>query len=140
MKLKSSSKLNKKYNIDEVIGNKILVNLIDLSSEVIEEHTYEEVKTILYVYDSYQIEIINNEQYIIDKYDELLANAKVKEYNEVADEVRNKRKRLLEETDNYAMSDRVMSDNMKQYRQDLRDITAQQGFPYNVIWPIKPEN
>jgi len=140
MKLKSSSKLNQKYNIDEVIGNKILVNLIDLSSEVIEEHTYEEVKTILYVYDSYQIEIINNEQYIIDNYNELLLNAKVKEYNEVADEVRNKRKRLLEETDNYAMSDRVMSDNMKQYRQDLRDITAQQGFPYNVIWPIKPEN
>lgn len=25
------------------------------------------------------------------------------------------------------------------YRQNLRDITAQSGFPHNVAWPIKPE-
>lgn len=25
------------------------------------------------------------------------------------------------------------------YRQALRDITAQEGFPYSVVWPAKPE-
>lgn len=25
------------------------------------------------------------------------------------------------------------------YRQALRDITTQEGFPYNVVWPTKPE-
>ena len=25
------------------------------------------------------------------------------------------------------------------YRQELRDITSQPGYPYNVIWPIQPE-
>lgn len=25
------------------------------------------------------------------------------------------------------------------YRQQLRDITLQSGYPYNVIWPVKPE-
>lgn len=25
------------------------------------------------------------------------------------------------------------------YRQALRDITAQEGFPKNVVWPVKPE-
>lgn len=25
------------------------------------------------------------------------------------------------------------------YRQQLRDITAQPGYPYNVIWPTQPE-
>jgi hypothetical protein len=25
------------------------------------------------------------------------------------------------------------------YRQSLRDITAQPGFPHNVTWPTKPE-
>ena len=37
--------------------------------------------------------------------------------------LRQYRNRLLAETDFYALSDVTMSDEMKQYRQDLRDIT-----------------
>ena len=37
--------------------------------------------------------------------------------------LRQKRNALLKETDFYALSDVTMSDEMKQYRQDLRDIT-----------------
>ena len=37
--------------------------------------------------------------------------------------LREKRNRLLAETDYYALSDVTMSDDMKKYRQDLRDIT-----------------
>ena len=37
---------------------------------------------------------------------------------------RQDRNRLLAETDFYALSDVTMSDEMKKYRQDLRDITV----------------
>ena len=37
--------------------------------------------------------------------------------------LRSRRDALLAETDFYALSDVTMSDEMKQYRQDLRDIT-----------------
>jgi hypothetical protein len=37
--------------------------------------------------------------------------------------LRQKRNNLLSATDFYALSDVTMSDEMKQYRQDLRDIT-----------------
>lgn len=54
-----------------------------------------------------------------------------------ATEVRSKRNSLLEETDFYGLSDVTMPDNIRQYRQALRDITSQPGFPENVVWPIK---
>jgi hypothetical protein len=52
--------------------------------------------------------------------------------------VRNKRDGLLSDTDWMALSDNTMSPEMVAYRQALRDITAQAGFPYEVIWPTKP--
>lgn len=55
-----------------------------------------------------------------------------------ASEVRSQRAVLLAETDWMALSDVVMSPEMTAYRQALRDITAQAGFPHNVIWPVKP--
>ena len=56
-------------------------------------------------------------------------------------DIRLKRKPLLEETDFYANSDVTMSDDMKTYRQNLRDITN--GLDtvekaQNVTWPTKP--
>ena len=38
-------------------------------------------------------------------------------------DLRNKRNNLLKETDYYALSDNTMSDEIKKYRKDLRDIT-----------------
>jgi hypothetical protein len=54
--------------------------------------------------------------------------------------VRRKRNILLKETDWTALSDVVMSTPMAEYRQALRDITSQEGFPYSVIWPTPPEH
>ena len=54
------------------------------------------------------------------------------------DNVRAHRNRLLSETDWTALSDNVMTPEMATYRQALRDITAQEGFPYSVTWPTKP--
>ena len=33
----------------------------------------------------------------------------------------------------------AISDKWVSYRQDLRDITVQEGFPHNITWPTKPE-
>ena len=46
---------------------------------------------------------------------------------------------LLEQTDWWATSDRTMTAEQTAYRQALRDITDQAGFPTNITWPTKPE-
>ena len=55
--------------------------------------------------------------------------------------LREKRNRLLAETDYYALSDVTMSDEMKKYRQDLRDLPAGKDTVEkcdNATWPTKP--
>ena len=55
--------------------------------------------------------------------------------------LRQDRNRLLAETDFYALSDVTMSDEMKKYRQDLRDITeglSTKEEVQAVEFPIKP--
>ena len=54
-------------------------------------------------------------------------------------EVRAERDRLIAETDWWAGSDRTMTQAQIDYRQALRDITNQDGFPNTVTWPTKPE-
>ena len=64
--------------------------------------------------------------------------AENKPQDQAEDAVRNKRDQLLNETDWMALSDVTMSAEMTSYRQALRDITDQTGFPYSVTWPTKP--
>ena len=46
----------------------------------------------------------------------------------------------LAETDYVALPDTPeMTDAMRTYRQALRDVPAQEGFPTNITWPEKPE-
>ena len=52
--------------------------------------------------------------------------------------LRNKRNQLLAETDFYALSDVTMSDEMKTYRQALRDLPANTSDPANHTYPTKP--
>jgi len=61
-----------------------------------------------------------------------------KPQDEAEQAIRNKRDQLLAETDWMALSDVTMSAEMQSYRQALRDITGQAGFPYSVTWPTKP--
>ena len=42
-------------------------------------------------------------------------------------------------TDWWGVSDRTMTTEQAAYRQALRDIPSQAGFPTNVTWPTKPE-
>jgi len=55
--------------------------------------------------------------------------------------LRARRNRLLAETDYYALSDVTMSDDMKTYRQNLRDLPAGKDTVAkceNATWPTKP--
>jgi len=54
-------------------------------------------------------------------------------------DIRDQRERLLSDTDWMALSDNTMTPEWASYRQALRDITAQEGFPFSVVWPAKPE-
>lgn len=56
-----------------------------------------------------------------------------------ASAIRAERDSLLAATDWTALSDVTMSPEMAAYRQALRDVTAQPGFPDTVTWPAKPE-
>ena len=49
------------------------------------------------------------------------------------------RNQLLAETDWTASSDVTMSDAMKAYRQALRDVPSQSGFPTTINWPTLGE-
>lgn len=52
--------------------------------------------------------------------------------------LRETRNFLLAETDVYALSDRTLSDEMKAYRQALRDLPANTSDPTKPTWPTKP--
>jgi hypothetical protein len=67
-------------------------------------------------------------------------------YNKLAVEARQKRNSLL-----ITQVDPIVSNPLRwaelsettqqqyiQYRRDLLDITLQEGFPYNIVWPTKP--
>jgi regulator of protease activity HflC (stomatin/prohibitin superfamily) len=55
-----------------------------------------------------------------------------------ADTARAKRDQLLAEVDWWASSDLTMTAEQIAYRQALRDITSQAGFPESIDWPTKP--
>ena len=123
----------------------------------------------IFVYDMYILETKNQnnlKERIKNNYDMWLDFVKQKEYDKLAEEIRTKRNKLLEDTDKEMCLDRlnlkmpkeltasnllvgmteffeglanIFNGNMAKYRQELRDITKQEGFPYNVIWPTKDE-
>lgn len=61
-------------------------------------------------------------------------------FEQKASEVRAQRNALLAECDFILMPDFPLNDKSmwEQYRQDLRDVTEQSGYPDVVIWPEKP--
>ena len=52
--------------------------------------------------------------------------------------LREKRDRLLAETDYLALADSTLTDEMRAYRQALRDLPANTEDPANPVWPTKP--
>ena len=69
------------------------------------------------------------------EYDEKIEKAK-------AESLRAERNKRLEETDSYAVTDRTLSDEMKEYRQKLRDLPSDLSSKWPDLeesdWPEKP--
>jgi hypothetical protein len=65
------------------------------------------------------------------------------EFDIAMEDLRAKRNKLLADTDHYALSDQTLSDDMKTYRQALRDITnglTTVADVEAVVFPTKPNN
>ena len=91
--------------------------------------------------------MVNGERIQLTAQEEAQRDAEEKAWNDGAYDremasLRSKRDNLLKETDYFALSDVVMSDDMKKYRQDLRDITNGVDTltkAKNKKFPTKPE-
>ena len=58
----------------------------------------------------------------------------------LASQIRQERNTMLSDCDWTQVSDAPVNQVAWQtYRQALRDVTSQEGFPYSVTWPTKPE-
>ena len=55
------------------------------------------------------------------------------------DALRRERNKRLAETDYLALADMTLTDQMRAYRQALRDLPANTADPANPVWPTKPE-
>lgn len=160
----------KKFKIEDLGNGKCVVSFFDNIVEQEISQVDSEETTIKYVYDMYKITINSRPNLIEElenKFDDWLMFAKDCEYEKLATEVRMKRNEMLKETDAEMCLDRMgldipeeitatnllsvvvavfkalreilMGKNAK-YRQELRDLTKQEGFPYNIVWPTKDEN
>lgn len=119
----------------------------------------EEVETehgIAYEYNAYITDLCLTEDKIIEQAEELYSLVKQAEIDRLSAEIREKRNQLLTESDKYMALDRldldtstaikflaslknIFNNDYAKYRQALRDITKQSGFPYDVEFPQKPE-
>lgn len=71
---------------------------------------------------------------------ELEQEYKARKDLEQASNIRNQRNQLLKDSDWTQVLDApVDKQAWANYRQQLRDITSQQGFPWSVQWPTQPE-
>lgn len=67
----------------------------------------------------------------------------VPSYDKQSQDVKSQRNLLLNNSDWTQIPNNPLTDQQKQdwavYRQELRDVTSQSGYPFNVIWPTPPQ-
>jgi len=63
--------------------------------------------------------------------------------SEATTEAKNKRNLLLQQSDWTQIPNNPLTVEQQElwavYRQELRDIPSQSGYPFNVVWPTQPE-
>jgi|11_taG_2_1085331.scaffolds.fasta_scaffold70960_2 hypothetical protein len=82
-------------------------------------------------------QVWNTDTQVWDVYEDDLPVATIPT-EELSSIERSERDRLLGQTDWWAMSDLTMTDAQTAYRQALRDVPEQSGFPNTITWPTKP--
>jgi len=89
------------------------------------------IKAILKINPNAEVSIIDNDINNIIWHNEtqpipvadIQAQFPIVEFDMAMENLRAKRNKLLADTDHYALSDQTLSDDMRTYRQSLRDIT-----------------
>ena len=169
MRVESRERPANSFILDNRKGNLIEVTFFDdIKSEMRKEQDSEN-EVEVFTYKVYKITTTfrdNLEEHIQNNLNDWLESLKEQEKNSLASEIREKRNKLLEESDKYMILDRltmnfpqeisltnvvsVLKDFFKtlsnikngswaKYRQELRDLPNQKGFPYDVKFPDKPE-
>jgi len=64
---------------------------------------------------------------------------KKKKQQDAENSIRAERNRLLQETDWMALSDSTLTPEWAAYRTALRNLPQSTDFPWNIVWPSKPE-
>lgn len=145
MQTESNEKPSQNFIMENYINNNVDIVFFDDVKEVTKEiHNQDGIKenTIVYEYNTYRItQRYRNtlEDDIRKNYSKYLEKAKKKEIKNLANEIRKRRDKLLVETDKYLLDDFPISPEEKEkykiYRNALREVPEQQGFPYCVSWP-----
>lgn len=169
MRVESRERPANSFILDNRKGNLIEVTFFDdIKSEMRKEQDSDN-EVEVFTYKVYKITTTfrdNLEEHIQNNLNDWLESLKEQEKNYLASEIREKRNKLLEESDKYMILDRltmnfpqeisltnvvsVLKDFFKtlsnikngswaKYRQELRDLPNQKGFPYDVKFPDKPE-
>lgn len=169
MRVESRERPANSFILDNRKGNLIEVTFFDdIKSEMRKEQDSDN-EVEVFTYKVYKITTTfrdNLEEHIQNNLNDWLESLKEQEKNSLASEIREKRNKLLEESDKYMILDHltmnfpqeisltnvvsVLKDFFKtlsnikngswaKYRQELRDLPNQKGFPYDVKFPDKPE-
>lgn len=166
MKLKSDNLPQNDFEINNIQGNECDVVFFDIKNHVKEQDAD---GNISYEYDSYTIKTTYRSNLgadISDNYEKWYNYAVQYNKDVLAAKIRAKRDKLLAESDKEMVIDRlgldipteftmttiisslkefftalkaITNNEWAQYRQQLRDITEQNGFPFNVEFPEKPK-
>jgi hypothetical protein len=144
-----------------------MTNIVITFAENIKENIFEYDNgklNVTYDYDKYETSILyrsDYEKFIEQNQEMLLEKAKQEDRKKLEKKIREKRNQLLAESDCEMALDRLnisipdgntfaswkpflkslgdkLSGDWARYRQALRDIPTQEGFPYKVQFPEKP--
>ncbi len=143
----SDTRPEKGYDIENVENGKCTVLFFDdiqeESQEIPNVENEETTAKTMYSYDLYSLVVTYREnlaEEIERNLESWLIKAKEEDYNEAAAEIRKKRDELLASTDWTQMADTALpkakQNAYKVYRQALRDVPEQPGFPYDVEFPV----
>ena len=142
MKAESTIMPASPYVVEALEEGKCLVTFFENIAALPADPEAEE-DTTKYWYDEYRLEVSNRDGLIANienNQSAWLQAAKNAEFEMLATEVRSKRDKLLTKSDKYALSDYPITEDQKglvaTYRQALRDVPEQEGFPYQIVWPV----
>lgn len=167
MKAESNLQPKNSFEIENIVDGKcdivFYTNIEEISvlGEEEKRYSYDMYRFKTNYRDDLEKELNDN----VEKFNKWLELARDTEYNKLAEEVRAKRDELLKDSDKFMCIDRLnieipetittasllncvktffqglsnsINGNYAKYRQALRDITEQPGFPYNIEFPEIP--